>query len=291
MSTIRAKKAPTAEQLRKAMTKRIGEQFKLMMYTAVDDLRSSWERADNIADNAVYQTTENLKAAADDKMVVKELATVVPAVYEMLWVLSNGLISECNRAPFPAGFDPTAESIADLLEECLSDAVAPSLIRYINPAAFGPVLSAFADPAQHVQNSIRGLLTSLTTREILVAMIPKLFVEFMKTLAHSVATFVWYDIQCKQSFVVSRVDEGLISAILVSGGFPQEIVDRMYGGIAPKVKKAPKSKKPVEVSPTAAAEIDSLLNAQSDGPATDTTTPADTTADDTADLLAGLVAL
>lgn len=263
MSVPRAKKAPTAEQLRKNLTKRIGEQFKIAMYTAVEDLRAEWERADLIVRADIYQTADNLKAGPDDKMVVREIATIVPAVYEMLWVLCNGLISECNRAEFPAGFAPSPEAIAEHLDECVSEAVTPSLIRFSGSLGFGPAMTAFADPAQTVQNSIRGQLTTLVTREILVAMLPKIFVEFLKSLAVAAATFVWYDIQCKPTFVASRVDEGLVSAILTTRGFPAEIVDRMFGGITPKVKKAAKAKK-TATGDSAPATTDAVLVATVD---------------------------
>lgn len=253
MSTTRTKKAPTAEQCRKVLTKRIGDQFKLAMYTAIDDLRSDWERSDIIARADQYQTTENLKAGQDDKMVVRELATIVPTVYEMLWVLCNELVLECNRADFPAGFVPSSETIASHLDECISDAVTPAMIQFSTGCEFGTEMNTFADPAQTVQNSIRGLLTSLTTREILVAMLPKIFVEFLKSLAQAVATYVWYNVQCKPSFVASRVDEALISALLVIRGFPAGIVDRMYGGILPKVKKS--TTKLIKTSATDTAQV------------------------------------
>lgn len=287
MSAPRTKKAATPEQQRKMLTKRIGEQFKLAVYTAIDDLRSTWERTDLVKLSNLYQTTENLRATADDKMDVRELVVITPAVYDMLWVLCDGLVQECNRTEFPTGFDPTADSIAEYLDDCVSDAVTPSMIRFNKLANFGPAMTAFADPSQIIQNTIRGRLTTLATREILVAMLPKVFVDFLKTVANTAAIFVWYAIQSKQAFAATRIDEGLISAILVSNGFPAETVDTMFGGIPPKVKKAPKAKKSepsvdVNTDTTANIAVDAEITASLDATAN---TDPDT------DLLASLVAV
>lgn len=255
MSAPRTKKAATPEQQRKMLSKRIGEQFKLAVYTAIDDLRSTWERTDLVELSNIYQTTENLRATADDKMDVRELVVITPAVYDMLWVLCDGLVQECNRTEFPAGFDPNPDSIAEYLDDCVSDAVTPPMIRFSKSANFGPAMAAFADPSQAIQNTIRGRLTTLATREILVAMLPKIFVDFLKTVANTAAIFVWYAIQSKPTFVATRIDEGLISAILVSNGFPPETVDTMFGGIPPKVKKAPKAKKSDVSADTSVATV------------------------------------